>query len=305
MINQWIRYITKNWKRVIIIILAIIIGLSIIQYLNEEAKKQNEAMLNQAKVDESAIYKTESVLGQGTITTEQAVQNNGVIENFISYCNEGKTKEAYDLLSEECKQEVFPTIDDFITLYYQVIFTNPKTYTLENWISGENTTYKVRFVNDALAMGGKKAEQTFEDYITIVYKNEVPYLNINKFVQKNEINRETELNGIKIIVQTENVYINNRTYDVTFQNTNKSNMILYSITRNNNWYLQDEAGKTYLANMAEITNDNFILETNTSIQLTINFMKIYEKTDTVRWMKFDNIQVVNERETRFSMEVAI
>lgn len=305
MINQWIRYITKNWKRVIIIILAIIIGLSIIQYLNEEAKKQNEAMLNQAKVDESAIYKTESVLGQGTITTEQAVENNGVIENFISYCNEGKTKEAYDLLSEECKQEVFPTIDDFITLYYQVIFTNPKTYTLENWISGENTTYKVRFVNDALAMGGKKGEQTFEDYITIVYKNEVPYLNINKFVQKNEINRETELNGIKIIVQTENVYINNRTYDVTFQNTNKNNMILYSITRNNNWYLQDEAGKTYLANMAEITNDNFILETNTSIQLTINFMKIYEKTDTVRWMKFDNIQVVNERETRFSMEVAI
>ncbi len=305
MINQWIRYITKNWKRVIIIILAIIIGLSIIQYLNEEAKKQNEAMLNQAKADESAIYKTESVLGQGTITTEQAVQNNGVIENFVSYCNEGKTKEAYDLLSEECKQEVFPTIDDFITLYYQVIFTNPKTYTLENWISGENTTYKVRFVNDALAMGGKKGEQTFEDYITIVYKNEVPYLNINKFVQKNEINREKELNGIKIIVQTENVYINNRTYDVTFQNTNKSNMILYSITRNNNWYLQDEAGKTYLANMAEITNDNFILETNTSIQVTINFMKIYEKNDTVRWMKFDNIQVSNENGTRFSMEVAI
>lgn len=305
MINQWIRYITKNWKLVVIVILSVIIGLSIIQYLNEEAKKQNEAKLNQTQVDESIIYKTESVLGEGTITTEEAMQNNGIINNFVSYCNEGKTREAYDLLSEECKQEVFPTINDFINLYYQVIFANPKTYTLENWISGENTTYKVRFVNDALAMGGKKAEQTFEDYITVVYKNEVPYLNINKFVQKNEINRETELNGIKIIVQTENVYINNRTYDVTFQNTNKNNMILYSIARNNNWYLQDEAGKTYLANMAEITNDNFILETNTSIQLTINFMKIYEKTDTVRWMKFDNIQVANENGTRFSMEVAI
>lgn len=305
MINQWIRYITKNWKLVVIVILSVIIGLSIIQYLNEEAKKQNEAKLNQTQVDESIIYKTESVLGEGTITTEEAMQNNGIINNFVSYCNEGKTREAYDLLSEECKQEVFPTINDFINLYYQVIFANPKTYTLENWISGENTTYKVRFVNDALAMGGKKAEQTFEDYITVVYKNEVPYLNINKFVQKNEINRETELNGIKIIVQTENVYINNRTYDVTFQNTNKNNMILYSIARNNNWYLQDEAGKTYLANMAEITNDNFILETNTSIQLTINFMKIYEKTDTVKWMKFDNIQVANENGTRFSMEVAI
>ncbi len=305
MINQWIRYITKNWKLVVIVILSVIIGLSIIQYLNEEAKKQNEAKLNQTQVDESIIYKTESVLGEGTITTEEAMQNNGIINNFVSYCNEGKTREAYDLLSEECKQEVFPTINDFINLYYQVIFANPKTYTLENWISGKNTTYKVRFVNDALAMGGKKAEQTFEDYITVVYKNEVPYLNINKFVQKNEINRETELNGIKIIVQTENVYINNRTYDVTFQNTNKNNMILYSIARNNNWYLQDEAGKTYLANMAEITNDNFILETNTSIQLTINFMKIYEKTDTVKWMKFDNIQVANENGTRFSMEVAI
>lgn len=305
MINQWIRYITKNWKLVVIVILSVIIGLSIIQYLNEEAKKQNEAKLNQTQVDESIIYKTESVLGEGTITTEEAMQNNGIINNFVSYCNEGKTREAYDLLSEECKQEVFPTINDFINLYYQVIFANPKTYTLENWISGENTTYKVRFVNDALAMGGKKAEQTFEDYITVVYKNEVPYLNINKFVQKNEINRETELNGIKIIVQTENVYINNRTYDVTFQNTNKNNMILYSIARNNNWYLQDEAGKIYLANMAEITNDNFILETNTSIQLTINFMKIYEKTDTVKWMKFDNIQVANENGTRFSMEVAI
>ena len=92
MINQWIRYITKNWKLVVIVILSVIIGLSIIQYLNEEAKKQNEAKLNQTQVDESIIYKTESVLGEGTITTEEAMQNNGIINNFVSYCNEGRTR---------------------------------------------------------------------------------------------------------------------------------------------------------------------------------------------------------------------
>lgn len=305
MINKYIRYIRKHWKLVIAIIFIIIISLCIIQALNEAAKIQNREQQNKINEDKSEIYKTESVLGEGTISDSEAIQNNTIIDNFITYCNEGKTKQAYSLISEECKQEVFPTIEEFINNYYKIIFSQYKKYNLQNWISNDNkTTYKVRFENDALAIGGYDEKQTFEDYITVVKKKDVYYLNINKFIGRNEINKKASYEGINVKINSESIYLNNRIYDITFENNTSNDIELYNISNGTQWYLQDEKEKKYLASLSEITNSNLILKANSKIPLKVTFMKIYNKNDTLQNITFEKIQVLNTT-NKFNIQVKI
>lgn len=305
MINKYIRYIRKHWKLVIAIIFIIIISLCIIQALNEAAKIQNREQQNKINEDKSEIYKTESVLGEGTISDSEAIQNNTIIDNFITYCNEGKTKQAYSLISEECKQEVFPTIEEFINNYYKIIFSQYKKYNLQNWISNDNkTTYKVRFENDALAIGGYDEKQTFEDYITVVKKKDVYYLNINKFIGRNEINKKASYEGINVKINSESIYLNNRIYDITFENNTSNDIELYNISNGTQWYLQDEKEKKYLASLSEITNSNLILKANSKMPLKVTFMKIYNKNDTLQNITFEKIQVLNTT-NKFNIQVKI
>lgn len=305
MINKYIRYIRKHWKLVIAIIFIIIISLCIIQALNEAAKIQNREQQNKINEDKSEIYKTESVLGEGSISDSEAIQNNTIIDNFITYCNEGKTKQAYSLLSEECKQEVFPTIEEFINNYYKIIFSQYKKYNLQNWISNDNkTTYKVRFENDALAVGGYDEKQTFEDYITVVKKKDVYYLNINKFIGRNEINKKASYEGINVKINSESIYLNNRIYDITFENNTSNDIELYNISNGTQWYLQDEKEKKYLASLSEITNSNLILKANSKMPLKVAFMKIYNKNDTLQNITFEKMQILNTTNT-FNIQVKI
>lgn len=305
MFNKYIRYIRKHWKLVIVVIFIIIISLEIIQALNEAAKIENKKQQNQIKIDTSEIYKSESVIGEGSISNEEAIKNNTIIDDFVEYCNSGKTKEAYSLLSKDCKEQVFPTIEEFIDNYYKIIFSTYKKYNLQNWISNENkVTYKIRFENDVLAMGGYDSKQTYEDYITVVKEKEVYYLNINKFIEKNIINKQTTYNGITIKIESENVYLNNRIYDITFQNNTSKNIILYNATNGEQWYLQDENNKKYLSNVNEITNSNLILNANSKMVLKINFMKIYNKINTIKNITFEKIQILNEA-TTFDIQIPL
>ena len=52
----------------------------------------------------------------GQITNEQK-QSVTIIDNFASYCNSGNIDSAYNLLSIDCQKQMYPTRDDFKTVY--------------------------------------------------------------------------------------------------------------------------------------------------------------------------------------------
>ena len=45
-----------------------------------------------------------------------------IIIKFIDYCNSGEINSAYELLSDDCKQILFPSIESFLNNYYNRIF---------------------------------------------------------------------------------------------------------------------------------------------------------------------------------------
>ena len=51
-------------------------------------------------------------------------QTNAVtkIDEFVQQCNNNQFKEAYNLLSEDCKKEMYPTVEAFQQNYYNSIY---------------------------------------------------------------------------------------------------------------------------------------------------------------------------------------
>lgn len=100
------------------------------------------------------------------------------IKTFIEYCNNRKIEEAYDMLSEDTKYNLYKSKTEFVKNYYITFFKTKKIYNMQAWItSGGYYTYKVEFEEDLLSTGGADSNK-IEEYYTVVKENEKYKINI-------------------------------------------------------------------------------------------------------------------------------
>ena len=125
-----------------------------------------------------------------------------VIDEFFKYCNEQKIQEAYDLLTEECKDELYSSLQVFYETYYkEVINGEKKNISVENWV---NDTYKVKISEDFLSTGKYSEENTIQDYITIKKDDNNEYkLNINGYIERKKQDKEDNYKNINVKVLDE------------------------------------------------------------------------------------------------------
>ncbi len=148
------RLYNQNRKSIWTVIVFIIFLLILINTIGNILKNQpDNKNLNSSNSLVTTIYDVNySVVSGDKISEKTSKETNTIIDNFIKYCNEGNTQEAYNLLTDDCKEELFPTLEIFINNYYNNIFTTYKIYNLQSWItSGNSYTYKVRILNDILS----------------------------------------------------------------------------------------------------------------------------------------------------------
>lgn len=150
----------------------IIIGVILItQFLNRLVIEKSEEEAKYNVVDGSTVVQ------KYTYSTE----DKKLIQSFIDYCKENKTKEAYELLSNNCKNELFQTYEIFISEYYNKLFK--KKATTEISYDKEKQLYKITYYFDVLENGGYK-ENTV-DYYKIeqdVIENKI-YINFYKDIK--------------------------------------------------------------------------------------------------------------------------
>ena len=128
-------YVTLyNFRYVIIIFIFGFILLRIVMSALSDYHKDNQ---NVAYIEEKSIYEDDSysVITENRNNSNINKVNVNIIDNFIEYCNNGNVKEAYDLLSSDCKESKYPNVDIFTNNYYNKIFETSKTYTVQAWIS--------------------------------------------------------------------------------------------------------------------------------------------------------------------------
>ena len=294
--NKIISFYNQNRKKIWKYILILVLVLALVQILGFfDFLKGDENQLNNSNITEiensnkeSAIISDKSSVTGITAQTEVLNTAEKMVKQFIEYCNERDIESAYNMLSEDCKEELYQNdVNNFKILYYDEIFNNnTKLYTMQNWISN---TYIVNLTEDSLSTG-KINSQKIEDYMTIVKDDNGEYkLYINRYIGKRDINSSSQISNLTITVLNKQIYMDYEIYEFEIYNKTSSAICLDNKESTKSTYLLGNNDTKYISYINEIPIEELIIENNFKQKIKIKFNNSYTQNREIKSVCFSNI----------------
>lgn len=283
----------SNRKIIWTAILAIALMIILLQTLNNDAKKRNSKINTNDEINSSSnttIYPNnqEDFLSSNYNSEKIQDEKLKLISAFLEKCNNGKIKEAYDLLSTDCKEEMFPVLEKFKNDYTDLVFNTAKTYDIKLWMSGKYSIYKISIYENALATGVVN-NNAIDSYYTVVEENNDYKININNLIAKEELNTENSNDYVRINVISRKIYIDYEEYEIKITNNTQKTILMDGYRKNNSMYLQDSVGGKKTAYTNEIPERLLIINPLLSITRTIKFNKSYTEKISSKGITFEDI----------------
>lgn len=293
---------------IVIVVVSIIVG--ILAKIERDKKQEPTNTIAKPEVDLSQNFNDIYVEGGESVITGEEITSSQVsmlevIERFTQYCNDGKITEAYNLLSDECKEEVYSTLDSFKNNYYNKVFNGQKrNVSAEYWTSN---IYKVQFEQDALSTGIYTEENIIQDYISVIKdENDEPKLNVNSYIGRYEINKTANTQNVNITVNRKDTYMEYQTYTFTVTNNTNNTILLDDKNDTNNMYLEDENGNQYTAYIHELSEEQLTITPRETKEITIKYYNKYGSTKNIKNIVFNKIILnYNQNEVRQFARVQI
>lgn len=280
-----IRYYNQNRKTIWLVIIAIILVIIAIQAINQLIKQDNKKEIQKNTI--ITEQKPENNLHIDVLVSDDDVKEETmlIIDQFVRYCNAGKIEDAYNLLSDNCKKELFPTIEIFKQNYYNKIFNTTKLYSKEKFIGG---TYKVKLYEDILSTGTINSK-TIEDYYTIEKNNNKIKINISNYIGEKEINKESKSKNVSLNIIKKQIYKEYEEYEIKASNLSDKTIKLDSNESTKTIYLTGKNNVKYYSLSHEIIENNLIIKPNETKTITIKFSKEYNTNNIVNSLAFSDI----------------
>lgn len=294
--NGIIRWYNENRKKVWVTIGIIICVILLLRVLNsishEQLSQKNNEIINKTSsatnkelMNSISMSNDKSVISGEKITTSQKKMLS-ILDDFNNYCSTGDTEKAYNLLSDECKEEMYPTKEAFEEAYYKQIFNgDKKKVSANNWIGN---TYKVKYTNDSST--GTNDGYAMQDYITLVTDEEGNVkLNINGYIGREKINKSTQGNNLLFKVVETDLYMDYQKY--TYEITNHSNRTVYlnDPDAESAMYIEDGNNKQYKAYMHEISPAEMRVVPGETKKLTVKYYNKYNSNKEIKHIVFGRV----------------
>ena len=144
MFKRKIRLFFVNYGKLLFYIIGVIaIFFIFLNALNNYAARKNRKAAQEKAVQQEINIKKRSDLEKENI-------KKGYILAFINHCMNGNIQEAYNMLTENCKNEKYKTINEFKSNYIDTLFNvKIEEYRIEN----ENEIYTIYLTEDMLVTG--------------------------------------------------------------------------------------------------------------------------------------------------------
>ena len=292
------RFYDQNRKGIWMAVIIIASIFILLQLLNYFARKNNEKELNNSNNTEEIVPNNSTSTNVNLKSSKSAITGESIseqnlntaketIENFIDLCNTRNLEEAYDMLTEECKNQMYTSVDVFEQAYYKNVFNGEeKSCNIENW-TGD--IYKVNIVGDMLATGKSNNGYTKQDYITVKKEDNNYKLNINNYIGYKKIDKTTEKDGIEINIISKNTYMDNEQYTIKVTNNSKNNISLDGLSNVKSLYLQDSKGAKYSAYVQELTEPTLKVQAGQTKEVTIKFYSNYVSNKNIEYIIFSDM----------------
>lgn len=281
----------KIWK--VVLIIALLLGL--IQFLNYRASKgttSGTVVTNTTNNDyysdnqNKTYISDQSAISGQTVTVEDAQKINATISKFLQYCKNEQYQEAYDMISDDCKEKIYQTIDEFTNKYAKTKMTKNHVYEIEKWI---RNTYRISISEDVLATGNIGDDSKREEYITIVKENSQNKLNINSYIGQKNIEKQAIKNNVKITVTSRESYIDYEIYNFKVENLSDKTIKLDTMEKADTIYLEDSNGHKYSSCSYELLEEELIISKKMSLEIAIKFSNAYSINENIEKIAFSNL----------------
>lgn len=284
--NKLVRFYNQNRFVIWICLVLVAIVIFVIQALNKFAYKQNiETDLNEVSTNKPVLNNNYSVVNGQEVMPEVK----DVIDEFINLCSNKQISLAYELLSKKCKEELYPTLEDFSKKYYNKIFSSKKTYICQAWLTGNSKyTYKIDFVDDMLATGSP-SKTSIVDYYTVVKEENEDKININKFIDSENLNLAITKDNITIKILSKKIYMDYETYEIEVENRTQKTILLDNLKYTDKIYVLDNNEKKYFWNNYEYLETELTVRSGLKQKIEIKFNKQYSPNNKTKNMVFENI----------------
>ncbi|MBP3502118.1 MAG: hypothetical protein J6K42_01365 [Clostridia bacterium] len=296
-------------NRTKLIIILVIIGLIVVfiksmdKYLLEERSNSSSSNYTTAitkKEDNQLEIETMPVSNNSdtnNVKFKDSSINNAekAVSVFAYYCNNGQIEYAYNMLTDDCKELLYPTQEQFYKNYYQRIFSDEKQCNYTKYADKENI-YRIIFESDPLTTGKVNSDDNVIEYITAVEHNGTYKLNISGLIKKENLSIKNSNKYLEAEIINKITYMDYELYTVKIKNTTLVNMFLSSMIGNNEIYLQDDDGNKFFIANEEYTQDDVTIKYRSESTVQLKFNKKYITGDKkIKKIIFNNIRLVNRK----------
>ena len=282
----------KFWRIVVTIFIVILIAWRLMYTTTN--RNTGREISQSPKVDTSNLNSItlesdkSAITGKRTTIDQSGIE---VIDKFVSFCNSGNIQEAYNILSNECKEQMYSEIKSFQEAYFNPIFGNGKrNASIENW---NGNIYKVDFHEDALSTGRYNVENTLQDYITIVNDKEGnKKLNINGYIGRTTYDKTKNSNDLEIKLLKKDTYMDYETYSFEIRNNSSYTVLLGNIQDEENVsYLVDKNNLKYNAYVHELSESQMEILEKQVKNITIKYFSEYSSVKRIESLVFPKINL--------------
>lgn len=277
-------FINRNKKAIIkVLIIAILVILGI-QLLNYIVKIQNETKLNENNTTTATkdYGQDKEILGGETKTEKEYTTQKSIMQQFVDYCNNKDYENAYNLLTDECKTNIYPNLNMFKVNYCDIYFQTKKTCGFQLW---RDNTYKIEIRDDLMTTGKYDENNYSQDYYTINGQK----LNIKGYIKKSKINKSNSKENVIIELNDIDYYIDYAEVNITVKNMTENTILLDNGEYNNDIVLINNKKAEYNSYVVEMAEDELLVNRKETNQLKIKMNLSYSDELKLEEMKFKGL----------------
>lgn len=277
MFKRWFSLFWRNNKEKIKQIAKLIGFITLISVIASMIFSRLNTTGNNAENVTTIYNPSKTIISGSNVSKKEYEKEENLVKTFVEYCNNQQIQEAYNLLTNECKEKMYPNIETFKNNYYDVIFNQNRECNLQSWITeGNYNTYKVRFIEDIMSTGIYDGTEKYEDYITVVTKEDEKKLNINGYIKTEEINKTTKTDEVEAQALNVDTYINYAVYKIKIKNITDNDMLLDNLSSNyNNIKLIGSNDASYKLSNSNLSISKFKISSNENKYIELKFVKSY------------------------------
>ena len=214
------------------------------------------------------------------------LDNEDALKIFIELCNRGNYDTAYEFISDECKDAMFPKKETFINDYCKPLFNVGKVYNISLYLED---TYKVELIEDPLATG-KSIGSKMVEYMTLTKEGKI---NVMGLIKRSDTKITSIAPMFTIYIDYIDMYNDKIVCKIRAKNNTKADIYINDVD-NSDLYITDYRGNKYFIDQSNMYDSDYLVPAGTLKNIDLVFYLNPKYSSLITNITFNNMVIINK-----------